>query len=324
MTPTTTTTTTTRTVAAGKCADGRIVHDPLTGLTHRPFLDLPLGRVHVDETQLAAWPVIHPGEVQHTVPISVCWSPIVRCNLACPHCLDDKTVPELARDDRRRVASVLAASPVLGVDISGGEPLLLRDLAELVDILVNGGCAVSVTTNGWHLARRAEALAGRADAIRVSLDGPDAERHDRWRGAGSFARAVAGIRAAVACGVPTQIQTVLLRSTAPSSAQLMVDLAGALGVHGVTFLQMLPLGDGAALAGTEQLTDHEAHDLIATLTVPSEMSVRLRTRESAGGFTVIRADGQVWRNQPGTTHITTLRPLHQIEDLALTGRDGSA
>jgi sulfatase maturation enzyme AslB (radical SAM superfamily) len=324
MTPATTITTASRTVAAGRCADGRIAHDPLTGLTHRARPDLPLGRVHVDKTELAAWPVIHPGDVQHIVPVSVCWSPIVRCNLACPHCLDDKAVPALARDDRRRVAGVLAASPVLGVDISGGEPLLLRDLAELVDILVDGGCAVSVTTNGWHLARRAEALAGRVDAIRVSLDGPDAERHDRWRGAGSFARAVAGIRAAVACGVPTQIQTVLLRSTALGGAQSMLDLAGALGVHGVTFLQMLPLGGGATLAETEQLSDHEAHDLIATLTVPPAVGVRLRTRESAGGFTVIRADGQVWRNQPGATHITTLRPLHRIEDLALTGRDGSA
>jgi MoaA/NifB/PqqE/SkfB family radical SAM enzyme len=241
-----------------------------------------------------------------------------------PHCLDDKTVAEQAWPERHRIADVLAASPVMGVDISGGEPLLLRDLGELIDILVEGGCAVSVTTNGWHLARRAEALARRVDAIRVSLDGPDAGRHDRWRGADSFTRAVAGIRAAIAYGIPTQIQTVLLRSTAHTSAQPLVDLAAALGVHGVTFLQMLPIGDGAALGQTEQLSDHEAHDLIAKLAIPHEVAVRLRTRTSAGGFTVIRADGQVWRNQPGATHITALRPLREVEDLALTGGDGSA
>lgn len=324
MTRATTSTTATRTVAAGTCPGSRIVHDPLTGLTHRARPDLPVGRVRVTATELAAWRVIHPGDVQQAVPVSVCWSPIVRCNLACPHCLDDKTVPDLARADRHRVAGVLAQSPVLGVDISGGEPLLLRDLAELIDILVDGGCAVSVTTNGWHLARRAEALASRVDAVRVSLDGPAAEQHDRWRGEGSFARAVAGIRAAVAYGIPTQIQTVFLRSTARGSAQPIVDLAAALGVHGVTFLQMLPIGDGAVLADDEQLADDEAHDLIATLTVPSGVAVRLRTRESAGGFTVVRADGQVWRNQPGATHITTLRPLRRVEDLALAGRDGSA
>ncbi|MFF0146998.1 radical SAM protein [Amycolatopsis sulphurea] len=257
-------------------------------------------------------------------PISVCWSPLVRCDLTCPHCLDDKSVSELARSDRRRIAHLLAESAVLGVDISGGEPLLLRELPELIDILVAGGSAVSVTTNGTHLARRVEALASRVDAVRVSLDGPDAERHDHWRGTGSFDHAIAGIRAAVAHGIPTQIQTVLLRSTAEASVRPMIELAAALGLHGVTFLQMLLIGEGARLAGDEQLTDVEATDLLADLTTSSPVPVRLRTREAAGGFTVIRADGQVWRNQPGAHSITSLRPLRGVIDLALTARDGSA
>jgi MoaA/NifB/PqqE/SkfB family radical SAM enzyme len=140
----------------------------------------------------------------------------------------------------------------------------------------------------------------------------------------SFDRAVAGIRASVAHGIPTQIQTVLLRSTALTSARPLVELAAALGVRGVTFLQMLPIGEGAALANAEQLTDDEAHDLLAELNRTSDVAVRLRTREAAGGFTVIRADGQVWRNQPGAQGIGALRPLRGINDLALTGQDGSA
>jgi molybdenum cofactor biosynthesis enzyme MoaA len=319
----TTPTTRTRTFAARRCDTGLVVHDPLTGQTYRADTGLTPGRVRLCDTDVAAWPEVHPAAVQADVPISVCWSPLVRCNLACPHCLDDKTVPELARPNRRRIASLLAESGVLGVDISGGEPLLLRELPELIDTLAAGGCAVSVTTNGTHLARRAEALAGRVDAVRVSLDGPDAGRHDRWRGARSFDRAVAGIRAAVAHGIPTQIQTVLLRSTARTSARPMIELAAAHGVHGVTFLQMLPLGEGAALADTEQLTDHEARSLLAELPT-ADVAVRLRTREAAGGFTVIRADGQVWRNELGVQAITTLRPLRGVRDLALSGRDGSA
>lgn len=326
MTPPTPVTqaTTTRTFAASTRGDGRIVHDPLTGLTCRAGTGLASGRVRLADAEVASWPAVHPGDVQADVPISVCWSPLVRCNLACPHCLDDKSVLELARADRHQIAHLLAESPVLGVDISGGEPLLLRELPELIDVLVAGSCAVSVTTNGTHLARRAEALAARVDAVRVSLDGPDTEQHDRWRGAGSFERAVAGIRAAVAHGIPTQIQTVLLRSCAQTSARPIVELAARLGVHGVTFLQMLPIGEGAALADTEQLADDEAKDILAELSVDSGVSVRLRTREAAGGFTVIHADGQVWRNQPGAHAISTLGPLLGVNDLALTGRDGSA
>lgn len=317
-------TATTRTCTARTHGNEHVVHDPLTGLTHRAAIELGSGRVRLSDVDLSSWPEIHPAAVHADAPISVCWSPLVRCNLACPHCLDDKTVPELARPDRYRIARLLAESAILGVDISGGEPLLLRELPELIDVLVAGGCAVSVTTNGTHLARRAEALATRVDAVRVSLDGPDAERHDHWRGLGSFDRAVAGIRAAVAHGIPTQIQTVLMRSTAQAGVRPMVELAAALGVHGVTFLQMLPIGEGAALASTEQLTDDEATDLLAELSTTFAVPVRLRTREAAGGFTVIRADGQVWRNQPGAQAIRSLRPLLGVDDLALTARDGSA
>lgn len=317
-------TATTRTFTARPHGSERVVHDPLTGLTHRAGIELVSGRVRLSDADVASWPEVHPADVHANEPISVCWSPLVRCNLACPHCLDDKAVSELARPDRHRIAHLLAEAAILGVDISGGEPLLLRELPELIDILVAGGSAVSVTTNGTHLARRAEALASRVDAIRVSLDGPDAERHDHWRGTGSFERAIAGIRAAVAHGIPTQIQTVLLRSTARASVRPMTELAAALGAHGVTFLQMLPIGEGAALADTEQLTDDEATDLLAELSTTAAVPVRLRTREAAGGFTVIRADGQVWRNQPGSHAISSLRPLLGVNDLALTARDGSA
>lgn len=317
-------TTTTRTFAARTQGNESVIHDPLTGLTHRASTALGSGRVRLSGTDVGSWPEIHPAAVHTDVPISVCWSPLVRCNLACPYCLDDKAVLELGRAERYRVANLLAESAVLGVDISGGEPLLLRDLPELVDVLVAGGCAVSVTTNGTHLARRAEALAARVDAVRVSLDGPDAERHDRWRGAGSFDQAIAGIRAAIAQGIPTQIQAVLLRSTARVSIRAMVALAAPLGVSGVTFLQMLPIGEGAAMADDEQLTDDEALALLAELSSTTDVPVRLRTREAAGGFTVIRADGQIWRNQPGAHAISSLHPLRTTSDLALTARDGSA
>ncbi|WP_158851150.1 radical SAM protein [Saccharothrix deserti] len=311
-----------RTVATGTRGGIGVVYDPLTGQTHR--LDQPVlaGRTALTSQGIADLPELHPGELGDWMPVSVCWSPIVRCNLSCLHCLDDKTVPELGRGPRTEVAATLASSGVLGVDISGGEPLLIRELGALLDVLVDGGCAVSVTTNGTQLVSRAKALASRVDAIRVSLDGPDAERHDRWRGGGSFTKAVSGIRAAVAHGIPTQIQTVLMRSTAPH-LPAVVELADRLGVHGVTFLQYLPIGEGAALADAEQLPDDEAHDLVTGLH-PAPVAVRLRTHADAAGFTVVRADGQVWRNTHDTTAISPLRPLTGPASLVLTGRDGSA
>lgn len=303
-------------------ADGHLVHDPATGLTHRSPNPLPTGRVRWEQIEVSGWPVVAPAELDRVMPVSLCWSPIVRCNLHCPQCLDDTTVPELSAVDRDRIAGVLASAGVLGVDISGGEPLLLRDLPTLAQRVASSGrTAVSVTTNGWHLARRAEELTEAIDAIRVSLDGPDAASHDRLRGAGSFTRAQEGIRAAVSVGIPLQIQMVLMTSN-NATAQQIVDLAAELGAGGVTLLQMLPIGAGRQMQ-EEMLTDPAATRLLAGLRVPDGLRIRLRTRASAGGFTVVRADGRVWRNDQRALHIDGLRSLTTVADLALTTRDGS-
>lgn len=277
----------------------------------------------MDDVQARRWPAIHPARLGRGVPVSACWSPLVRCNLTCPHCLDDTTVPEAGAESRAATVSLLVASGLLGIDISGGEPLLLRDLPRLADRLAAGGLAVSVTTNGWHLVRRAAELADRVDAIRVSLDGPDPRAHDALRGEGSFSQAMAGIATSRGAGIPVQVQTVLMAATA-TRAQDMVDLAARAGATGVTFLQMLSLGRGQELASREMVTDHEAMRLVSALQVPEGLDVRLRTREAADGFTVIRADGQVWRNATGALAIRAARPLARPEDLALTTADGSA
>lgn len=302
--------------------DKHLVHDPTTGLTHRSPRPA-VGRVCFAEPDVATWPHVPPAEAGRAMPLSVCWSPIVRCNLHCPHCLDDTSVPELSPADRARIAGVLADAGLLGVDISGGEPLLVKDLPVLARrIASNGHTVVSVTTNGWHLTRRAEELADAVDAIRVSLDGPDAASHDRVRGAGSFPRACAGIIAAAAAGIPVQVQTVLMAGSC-TTAQPMVDLAASLGAGGVTFLQMLPIGAGAGLRH-EMLIDQRAADLVDRLHVPEGLRIRLRARSAADGFTVVRADGRIWRNCDTAQRIERLHLLRHPGDLTLTEKDGSA
>jgi MoaA/NifB/PqqE/SkfB family radical SAM enzyme len=300
-----------------------VAYDPCTGGTRLAPAASSAGRRTLDDTTVRAWPAVHPAGLDLDVPVSVCWSPLVRCNLSCPHCLDDTSVPETGPARRAAIARIIGASGTLGADISGGEPLLLRDQPQLAGHLTAAGLAVSVTSNGWHLARRAAALADHVDAIRVSLDGPEPASHDKLRGPGTFDRAVAGIAASTAAGIPVQIQHVLMASTAPR-AQAMIDLAEEAGATGVTFLQLLPIGAGQALAGDEMLTDQAASELVRGLRIPAALDVRLRTRNAAGGFTVVRADGQIWRNTAGAQAIHPSRLLEQPGDLALSAPDGSA
>ena len=126
------------------------------------------------------------------------------CNLTCTHCFvscgpGENRHAMMTRDEvRSRVAEAL----LLGVKefyFTGGEPFLHPELLEiLADTLEHGPC--TVLTNGTLFSeRRVDALVDLARAsryaleIRVSLDGDHAERHDAFRGAGCFDRAIAGV-----------------------------------------------------------------------------------------------------------------------------------
>jgi len=127
------------------------------------------------------------------------------CNLKCTHCFvscgpgDDHHAVMPREEVRGRVAEALA----LGVKefyFTGGEPFLHPDLLDILeDTLAHGPC--TVLTNGTLFTRRRlEGLRHLCDAarysleIRVSLDGHNAADHDRFRGAGTFARAIEGLR----------------------------------------------------------------------------------------------------------------------------------
>ena len=128
-----------------------------------------------------------------------------RCNLECTHCFvssgpENDTHALMGRHEvQRRVAEALP----LGVKefyLTGGEPFLNPELLEILeDTLEHGPC--TVLTNGTLFTeRRLERLGELGDRaryaleIRVSLDGARAEEHDRFRGAGTFARALDGLR----------------------------------------------------------------------------------------------------------------------------------
>jgi len=285
--------------------------------------DLLAGRRFLDDAIVESWPRVAPRDLARSIPVSVCWSPIVLCNLQCPHCLDDKSVGERDKAFRTHIAHLIARARPLGVDISGGEPLLIPELPQLLRIVTNGGIAVGITTNGWFLAERIAELEGTVDAVRVSLDGPNAKGHDRLRGAGSYKRALRGLRAAVRQGVPVQVHFVAMASTV-DYLQALVDLAAAEGAYGLTVLQMLPIGEGTHLAKTEMLDDDEVERIVAELRVPPGLLVRSRARKDAAGFTVVRADGSVWRNIVSAQSIRRIRTLTRPEDLRLEGPDGAA
>ena len=132
--------------------------------------------------------------------------PTRRCNLRCLHCYSSsgpevrETLPEQLL---RQALEDAAAEQYTVAGFSGGEPLLYRPLAAVLQHARELGLTTTVTSNGTTLTdRRLEALQGRADLLAISLDGEPGS-HNRMRGsATAFARLRARLPAVRRSGIP--------------------------------------------------------------------------------------------------------------------------
>ncbi len=151
------------------------------------------------------------------IPYIISWNLTRRCNLACGHCyLDAVLRKSQARDelDTEESCAVIEqigrTAPGVMLVLTGGEPLLRRDLAQLVKASAHAGLMPVVGTNGTLLdASRAESLrdAGAAGAG-ISLDSSAPDFHDRLRGVpGAWAGARRGIAVARKAGLSLVVQT---------------------------------------------------------------------------------------------------------------------
>ena len=164
-----------------------------------------------------------PGLESFTRPYVVSWNLTYRCNLACEHCyLDAGGTPlvstenfadrsELGTEECFRVIDEIAAfAPECLTILTGGEPLLRRDILEIVRRAAERGLWVVVGTNGVriteNLARRLAEAGVRG--LSLSLDALDPDRHDRFRKVrGAWRNTVEGAEILSRTGLPFIVQT---------------------------------------------------------------------------------------------------------------------
>jgi Fe-coproporphyrin III synthase len=119
--------------------------------------------------------------------------------------------------------------------ISGGEPLLNPEWAQIAQLLKGIGLQLWLLTSGLSLAKHAGRASQLFDAITVSLDGADAETYAAIRGLNAFDRVCAGIRAAASTGVPVGVR-VTVQAANYRQFPAFVELARRLGAHQVSFV----------------------------------------------------------------------------------------
>src|SRR3954451_5588689 len=165
----------------------------------------------------AAWP--RTGWWSMLRPYTLVAELSYRCPLHCPYCSNPVEIRgERYRDELETAhwARVFAEARALGVlqlALTGGEPMVRRDLDELVAAARAEGLYSTLVTAGIHLTpERAERLkeAG-LDHVQVSIQSPDPAENDRIAGTRSSERKLAAARAARELGFPLTINCVLHR-----------------------------------------------------------------------------------------------------------------
>jgi cyclic pyranopterin phosphate synthase len=176
-----------------------------------------------------------------------------RCDFRCVYCMAENMtfLPKrdlLTLEELDRVCSVFVERGVRKLRITGGEPLVRRDIMTLFRSLsrhlVSGALEeLTVTTNGSQLARHAAELADcGVRRINVSMDtlNPDTFRRiTRW---GDLDKVMAGIDAAQAAGLKVKINAVALKGVNEDEIVPMMEWAHGRGMD-LTLIEVMPLGE---------------------------------------------------------------------------------
>ncbi|MGO8797657.1 MAG: GTP 3',8-cyclase MoaA [Roseiarcus sp.] len=176
-----------------------------------------------------------------------------RCDFRCVYCMseDMNFLPKrdvLTLEELDRLCSAFVALGVRKLRITGGEPLVRRDVMRLFRSLSRRLASgeldeLTLTTNGSQLERFADELADCGVArVNVSLDTLDGDKFraiTRW---GDLAKVLAGIDRAQAAGLSVKINAVALKGVNDAEAPAMVRWAHARGLE-ITFIEVMPLGE---------------------------------------------------------------------------------
>jgi len=172
-----------------------------------------------------------------------------RCNFRCRYCMPEEPqwIPKqqfLSRPDLLRLVRLFVQRGIRNIRLTGGEPLLRPELAEIIADLSSlrplGLERISMTTNGSRLAQMLPALkAAGLDDLNISLDSVDPQRFRELTGA-ELAPVLAGIDAAEDLGVPFKLNSVLVRGHNESDILPLTAWAKARAIP-LRFIEYMPL-----------------------------------------------------------------------------------
>lgn len=196
-----------------------------------------------------------------------------RCDLRCVYCMSEQMsfLPKrdlLTLEELDRLCSAFVERGVRKIRLTGGEPLVRRDvialLASLSRHLASGALdELTLTTNGTLLARHARALADcGVRRVNVSLDTLKPERYravTRW---GELRKVLDGLDAAQAAGLSVKLNAVALKGTNEDEIEQLIRFAHGRGME-LTLIEVMPLGEVGSYRSDQYLPLREVKARLA-------------------------------------------------------------
>ena len=186
--------------------------------------------------------------------------PTRQCNLACLHCYSESDPRQTTALDPARIGDALARLRDEGyalVSLSGGEPLVYKHLAEVVDRAHALGYRVTMITNGLLVNERTEAMISTLDGVAVSFDGLEESHNTVRRRPDAFRRASEAVERLAASGKSVAAAISLTRDAIPE----LPDLVDHLVERGAKAFQVRPVARAGRGRGLAESMFHSAVDL---------------------------------------------------------------
>ena len=196
----------------------------------------------------------------------VVWNATRRCNLKCIHCYSSsqniRYSDELNADEGKELISDLASFGCPVILFSGGEPLIRKDLPELIRFAVDKGMRAVISTNGTLMTKNLAKIFGEIGLsyVGVSLDGMQ-EIHDRFRGvSGAFDAALKGISLCQDEGIKVGVRFTISRKNS-SEIPSIFDFIEEREIPRACFYHLVYAGRGSALID-EDLSHDETRKVV--------------------------------------------------------------
>jgi len=236
------------------------------------------------------------AEQNKNQPRLVAWEVTRNCNLNCVHCRAAASRgPYEGELDTAKCLRILDQIVEVGkpiVILTGGEPLLRQDVFEIARHGTGKGLRMVMATNGTLITKEIteNMKASGIQRVSISLDGVDAEQHDRFRQVeGAFGEALKGIELLKQEGIEFQINTTITRHNV-GQAEEMLRLAVCLGAAAHHIFLLVPTGRAKDM--TDQEIDAREYERLLHwfYDMRSEVPIHLKATCAPHYYRVLRQE----------------------------------